>query len=118
MNVTFTLDDFRLNGTGINTTVPLITLYDNFGCLRLADADLNFSMNYTYITDPPILGDWGNFSFQIVNSSFTLNSSSTWNDTEDKMDLNITVFKFDQKLVNVTFDGLSDVSGMVTNIIN
>ena len=83
MNVTFTLDDFRMNGTGANTTLPFLTLYDNFGCVRLADADMKFHMNYTYITDPPVLGDWGNFSFSLENTSFTLNSSSIWNDTFD-----------------------------------
>ena len=46
------------------------------------DWNFGFIAEYEYITDPPILADWGNYTFNVRNLSYMLNGTTTFDQDE------------------------------------
>ena len=67
-----------------------IDLLDNYGVLRFNDLTASLGLNYEYITDPPIFGDIGTFAFDLHNTSLLLNSSTTYNETANALQIDLS----------------------------
>ena len=60
--------------TDLNT---LMVIEDDFATWDFHDWNLGFVTEYMYVTDPPVLADWGNLYFDIKNLAFFMNGSTS-----------------------------------------
>ena len=110
-NVTFS--DFSINPN----TPPLMNFIENNRMiLSVGDFKGHVKADYQFITDPPILADIGSLSFSSDNLTFSIDGTNTFND--GILDINLHAFTIDMQPFVLDLDGISDLSEVVTSLVN
>ena len=80
----FNVTDIKLNELALDYTscdkCKLMQLLDNYAVFTLENLNASIGFEYQYISDPPILGDIGKFTFTLGNTTLSLNSSTFFDD--------------------------------------
>lgn len=92
-------------------------LLDNYAVFELADLHAGLGFKYEYISDPPILGDIGTFQFDLKNTTLILNSSTTYDEKVDALQMDIEKFLIEQEDFKIKFDGISDISDVASRFL-
>ena len=77
----------------------------------------SISCDYAYISDPPIFADIGT-SYIVFDDLNTLINGTTFFDDNNTINVNLTKFDMSLHKFKIDYDGLSDFSIIVTNVVN
>jgi hypothetical protein len=72
--------------------------------------------DYKFISDPPLLADIGSIDFESDNVTIKIDGTNTF--TDGILDVNLHALNFDMKPFVFDLDGISDMSEVVTSLIN
>jgi hypothetical protein len=87
--------------------------------LGFSDLDLNVTLDYAFITDPPILADIGESYLGVNGAGLAINVSTAYNTTDEVLSLDmhsVTLALGEYPLA--VFDGVSDFSEVVTGLVD
>ena len=114
----YNLTGFAFADANYDGAVPIMTVGNDEVRLQLSNLTLNLTLDYAYVSDPPIFADIGSFYIGIDTLTFSANLTSLLEDDE----LNITLadlhLSFEDSVPLTYFDGLSDFSELATNLVN
>jgi hypothetical protein len=113
--------DLKLASASISPTPSIITIENGFYTLAITDLTLNMTADYTYITNPPLFADIGEANIVISNLTASSDVTSYLHATssEENFELTFTNQYIDSGAEPLTkFDGISDFSDVVTNVVN
>jgi len=107
------LTNLNISEAEVDAYTPIIKILPNeTAILQFNDLNLNFTWDYAYIFTPPILADIGSAFAAIKSLSFGVHWSSTFNTTEDFIQLYLSDMDLEVKVPQpfIAFDGLADYS--------
>lgn len=84
--------------------------------LSVGDFKGHIKADYMYISDPPLFADIGSFSFSSDNLTFSIDGTNTFSD--GILDVNLHAFHIDMQPFVLDIDGISDLSEVVTSLVN
>lgn len=116
-NISLEVEDLMFNDLKISKDVPLMDLMDSDEVkFELNTIQGIITGNYTYVTDPPLAADLGEFHMEGMNTTFSIQGKTDWdNETGfimDLEDLNLDFIPF-----TVLFDGVSDMSNVISRLV-
>ena len=114
----FNLTSFAFADANYNGAVPIMTVYKDEVRLQLSNLTLNFTVDYAYVSDPPILADIGSAFLGIDTLSLDLNLTSILLGDELNMTIQDISLSIEEAVPFALFDGLSDFSELATGIAN
>ena len=114
-NLTLNISNVNITNFDIPQTESLIELHDHYLYLNLKDLCVNVSSNYSYIMDPPILADIGNTFIDIDKLSIVTNLTGDM--VDDEFLIQITKILVDWTDLGIFMDGYSDISVVITNLL-
>ena len=116
------IQNVKLENSTISPTPPIVTI-NNSGSITVAftNLTLNLTMDYSYISDPPIFADLGSANILLPKTNFTVEINSYFRESRSG-----NTFEIEMSNINLSvsaeplcnFDGLSDFSEITTNVIN
>ena len=116
MKLYFDIEGLRISDMALSNAEPLIWILDDEIMFNIEDFRGKILCDYSYLSDPPIFGDIGSFELDIKNNSFFLDTKS---DTEDHIvKILIDEIWWMADGMNFTFDGISDMSSVVGDVLN
>ena len=117
MSLNLTINHFNLTSMSLNNEDKIVTLGDN-NLVRfdLRDFEINFNSSYSFITDPPMVADMGNFFFESNGTNSSINGTLFLND-EDQMETRFYEFKFSSLPVWTALDGVSELSHVIGRLL-
>ena len=117
---TFNVTEIGLSNLKLDTNCSfcsLLTLLDDYGVLKVDDFTFNLTGKYEYVSEPPLIGDIGNFTFELANTTFLVNSSTTWNEEEGKIHVDLADLYLEQEPFKMIFNGISDLADVTSRLI-
>lgn len=123
MSLEYELDNLKIAYASIDPTPSLVTINDKIKGVTMAFSNLNLELqgDYSYVSDPPIFADIGEANVRFGNTSLSTAVISDWhrgsNDNSFTLDFSETHIDSAAEPF-VDFDGISDFSEVVTNVIN
>jgi len=123
LSLEYELDNLKIANASIDPTPPLVTINDKIKGVTMAFSNLNLELqgDYSYVSDPPIFADIGEANVRFGNTSLSTVIISDWHRSSND---NSFTLDFSQTQIDsapepfVDFDGISDFSEVVTNVIN
>ena len=112
----FNLTNLNFISSSLNPAAPLIQLGANEARLQINELSLELEFDYRYITDPPIFADIGTAYLGVEGMTVDFMFNSTYNG-------NFSINLWDMRLdflpgqPHPLFDGISDFSVLVTNVM-
>jgi hypothetical protein len=113
ISVLYNLTNLNISEAEVDAYTPIISIQpNNTALLQFNDLNLNFTWDYAYIFNPPILADIGSAFAAIKSLSFEVKWNSTFNSTEGIVQLGLNDLHLEVKDPQpfVAFDGLADYS--------
>jgi hypothetical protein len=101
----------------IDESVKQVQLLDNEILFKTKNFTADLDAHYEFITDPPILADIGEFRFLIENLTMAIQAKSGFS-SDGFFAVDIQQLDVACTPVNITFDGISDISNVLTRLIN
>ena len=116
ISVDYNLTSFAIEDANYNGAIPIMTVYKDEARLQLSNLTLNLTLDYAYVSDPPIFADIGTAFIGIDTLSLDINMTSAIIDDQ----FNITIKSIDLSFEDVQplaiFDGLADFSELATGL--
>lgn len=118
ITLNFTLQNVTFSDFSINPNTPDLMNFveNNEMILSIGDFKGHVAGDYQFITDPPILADIGSFSFKSDNLTLSIDGTNTF--TDGILSVALHAFHLDMQPFNLTIDGISDISEVLTSLIN
>ena len=125
LSLEYELDNLKVAYASIDPTPPIVAINDKIKGVTMAFSNLNLELqgDYSYVSDPPIFADIGEANVRFSNTSLSSVVRSDWHRGSGNNDNSFTL-DFSETHIDaaaepfVDFDGISDFSEVVTNVVN
>ena len=117
ISVEYNLTDFAFEYGDYNGSVSIAAIEDNSVTFQMNNLTINLTLNYAYVSDPPIFADIGAAYIGVDTMNFTFEISSDLVDDDLKVTLTDLYLNFSDPHPNVVFEGLSDFSELATGLV-
>ena len=118
LDLDINITNIKFKESSLNGSVPLIKINDGWGAFQISDLNLLFTLDYFYVTTPPILADMGSAWFAITALDLSVSLNTNFNQSEELLQvdlLNITLNCSNPEPF-LMFDGVADYSQVVTSL--
>ena len=116
LNVSGNITNVYGNRISLGNDSSLIAIHDEYITLNLSELILDGSIEYEFITDPPIMADIGLLNISIDNLMILFNSTARTENGD--VQFNITYAKANLDNFALAFDGLNDFLWKLNGLIN
>lgn len=115
LSFTFDLNSTHVASASIDPDTPLATINNGSTKFAIKNLNLNVTTDYAFVSDPPIFADMGEGSINIEDMTMSVVVSSSTNPFQVQLEN----LEFDaQPHPFSDFNGISDFSQVVTNVVN
>ena len=118
ISVDFNITNAFVSKSHVNGDIPLVDILDQEARLQLESLDLQLAFDYAFITDPPFLADIGSATIGINGMGFAVQFNTTHSSDAFEIGLLDLALEFVQPEDFVSFDGLNDLSYVITSNVN
>ena len=118
LDLDINITNIKFKESSLNGSVPLIKINDGWAAFQISDLNLLFTLDYFYVTTPPILADMGSAWFAITALDLSVSLNTNFNQSEELLQvdlLNITLNCSNPEPF-LMFDGVADYSQVVTSL--
>ena len=117
ISVDYNLTDFAFEYGDYNGSISIAAIEDNSVTFQMNNLTINLTLNYAYVSDPPIFADIGAAYIGVDTMNFTFEISSDLIDDDLNVTLTDLYLNFSDPHPNVVFEGLSDFSELATGLV-
>lgn len=94
----------------------LIELKDDSVKFNIKGMNLRVQFVYSYVSDPPLFADYGEFELDMQNLNFVSEVKTSY-EQEGYLNVTIMEFQFDVDPILVDLDGMSETSDLITRVL-
>ena len=122
-SIDYIFTDLKIVAASIDPTPALIQIEDAYIKFGFQNLTANLTMDYQYMSDPPIAADIGEANFHLSNTTYDSVVTSYLHKYPGTGNSEFELIFSDMKINSTAepfcaFDGISDVSSITTNIVN
>ena len=115
LSFTFDLNSTHVASASIDPDTPLATINNGSTTFAIKNLNLNVTTDYAFVSDPPIFADMGEGSINVEDLTMSVVVTSS----TEPFQVQLSELEFDaQPHPFSDFNGISDFSHVVTNVIN
>jgi len=117
-SIYFNITDIGIDELHLDPTFKLMEMYNDAARVGIRDFVGALSMNYEFVTDPPLLGDIGVFRLRADNVTFRANASTDFDHDGGFFILDFNEFLYSAEPTTIKFDGFDDILNVMSRFIS
>ena len=120
LDVDLNITGLKVAESSVNASMPIIKINEDSGVFQFSDLNLNFTFDYFYVTNPPILADMGSAWIAITALDLNTSLTTTFNQSDELLQVQLSDITIETSNPQpfLLFNGVADYSQVVTSLLD